>query len=216
MQVVHLPPVVKALIFDIDNTLYSHDGYCRLQVDLLIRRFAEHRGVSFDEARALIEEEKQRYTAEHEGAQTSIANIMSALGVSIKENARWRDELFNPEDYLNPDEKTIRAVKKLSSQFAIAAVTNNTVGIGRRTLTALGLQGLIPLVVGLDSCYVSKPAREPFETALRKLGASPGSSVSLGDRYDVDLQVPLSMGMGGILIEGSSDLHELPALLRRQ
>ena len=215
MQVFRLPTVVEALIFDIDNTLYSHDGYCRLQVELLVRRFAERRGVSFEDARALIEKEKHKYTAGHHGAQTSIANIMSALGVSIEENARWRDELFSPEDYLKPDEKTIGAVKKLSSLFALAAVTNNTVGIGRRTLTALGLHGLIPLIIGLDSCYVSKPAKEPFETALRELGASPCRSVSLGDRYDVDLEVPLSMGMGGILIEGSADLHALPAMLGR-
>ena len=213
MQVFHLPTSVKALIFDIDNTLYANEHYGRLQVELLIRRFAQRFHMSFEEAQSIIVKEKKTYAAGHEGSNTSIGNIMAMLGVSIEENAGWRDELFKPEDFLKPDERTIGVVNELSSCFAIAAVTNNTTAIGRRTLAALGLESLFPLVVGLDSCFVSKPAKEPFELVLSELQVSPQHSISLGDRYDVDLKVPLSMGMGGILVESLADLYELPELL---
>lgn len=213
MQVYHLPAVVTALLFDIDNTLYSNDAYASLQVELLIQRFATEKHIGFDEAEKLIDAEKARYAAANAGAKTSIGNIMSHLGVSLQENARWRDELFKPEEHLQPDEATIRAVRLICSRFAVAAVTNNTVGIGRRTLASLGLSGFFAVVIGLDTCFASKPAPEPFQTALRLLDTPPAGAVSVGDRYDVDLEVPLSMGMGGILIEELSDLHALPELL---
>lgn len=199
---------------DIDNTLYSNEVYYRLQIELLVNRFADWMGMSVQKAWDLLETEKKRYTSDNDGRQTSTGNIMQTLGVSLDENARWRDQLFKPEEHLTADGGTIAAVKELVSMCSIAAVTNNTVNIGRRTLAALDLDGLISVIIGLDTCFVSKPAREPFETALGMLEVSPLKAVSIGDRYDVDLEVPLSMGMGGILIDGLSDLYELPEILR--
>ena len=202
------------MLFDIDNTLYSNDVYCRLQIELLVKRFAGWKGISFEEARELLEAEKKRYTSENDGRQTSTGNIMLAMGVSLEENARWRDELFKPEEYLVADSGTIAVISELSLVYTVAAVTNNTVEIGRRTLAALGLDRLIPVIIGLDTCFVSKPAEEPFEAALHILEVPPHHAVSVGDRFEVDLEVPLSMGMGGILVEGLLDLYKLPGVLR--
>jgi FMN phosphatase YigB (HAD superfamily) len=92
-------------------------------------------------------------------------------------------------------------------------VTNNTEGIGRRTLRAIGIESRFEFVVGLESCGVSKPAREPFELALKKLGLDASDCISIGDRFDVDIEVPLAMGMGGILVSGVEDILELPGML---
>jgi len=213
MKVFSIPQDVKSLLFDIDNTLYSDDGYYQLQIELLLRRFAEQKKISPADAREMFEAEKKRYAAENGGKKTSTGNIMQAFGISLEENARWRDELFKPEDFLSEDGGTVAVFKRLVSSYSIAAVTNNTVGIGRRTLAVLGLADLIPVIVGLDTCFVSKPAEEPFEAALQILGCSPHNAVSVGDRYDVDLEIPLAMGMGGVLIENLSDLYALPEIL---
>lgn len=69
-------------------------------------------------------------------------------------------------------------------------------------------------VVGLDDTMVSKPAREPFELAARRLGVPAGDCVSVGDRYDVDLAVPLELGMGAVLVDGAEDVYRLPELFK--
>jgi phosphoglycolate phosphatase/putative hydrolase of the HAD superfamily len=208
-----LPPEPRALVFDIDNTLYSNDEYCTLQVELLVQRFARLKQISVAQAWDLIRREKELYSAKTDGGVTSTGNILAAFGVSLQESARWRDELFFPEDFVEYDEGTVAVIQKLAKTYKIAAVTNNTVGIGRRTLKCIGLDGLISIVIGLDTCYVSKPAAEPYEAALERLDTPASAAVSIGDRFDVDLAVPISMGMGGILIETHADLCELPAAL---
>jgi phosphoglycolate phosphatase/putative hydrolase of the HAD superfamily len=34
----------------------------------------------------------------------------------------------------------------------------------------------------------------------------------VGDRYDIDLALPLEMGMGAILVDGAADCRDLPEL----
>jgi phosphoglycolate phosphatase/putative hydrolase of the HAD superfamily len=44
------------------------------------------------------------------------------------------------------------------------------------------------------------------------LGADIAGCISIGDRYDIDLALPLKLGMGGILVDGVSDVYRLPAV----
>ena len=207
MKVYSIPKTVRALLFDIDNTLYRNDEYCNLQVELLLERFAERQGISIDEAKGRIDHEKRVM------GKSSTGNLMMRLGVSIEENARWRDELFHPDNYLVFDHELVAMMRVLRSRYLIAAVTNNTVGIGRRTLEVLGVGTMIRTVIGLDTCYISKPAVEPYARALSELAIPPGQAISVGDRYEVDIELPLQMGLGGILVECMEDLYGLPEFL---
>jgi len=213
MRLFSLQPAIKVLLFDIDNTLYVNKEYVDSQIKHLIWRFALYKQLTVQEAERLIEAEKERYAAKTGGKKNSLGNIMCKFGVSLQENARWRDEMFEPEAYLGIDDAVVDAVRSLAGRFSLAAVTNNTVAIGRRTLAAIGLADLIPAVVGLDTCFVSKPAAEPYQAALALLQLSPRDAVSIGDRYSVDLEIPISMGMGGILIEKLTDIYALPDVL---
>ncbi len=66
---------------------------------------------------------------------------------------------------------------------------------------------------GLDTCGVSKPHREPFLLAAEKSGVLAENCLSVGDRYDIDIALPLELGMGGILADGVRDVYKLPGLL---
>jgi phosphoglycolate phosphatase/putative hydrolase of the HAD superfamily len=68
-------------------------------------------------------------------------------------------------------------------------------------------------ITGLDTCMVSKPHRLPFRRAAESLGLAPEHCISIGDRYEIDIALPLDMGMGGILVEGVEDVYALPELL---
>ena len=39
--------------------------------------------------------------------------------------------------------------------------------------------------------------------------------LSVGDRYDIDIALPLELGMGGILVDGVEDVYRLPEILAR-
>jgi phosphoglycolate phosphatase/putative hydrolase of the HAD superfamily len=213
MKVFALPQEIKALLFDMDSTLYTHEEYARSQIDLPVRRLAGLRGKTFEELRDAIAGYRERWAAEHGGQQISLGNIFSAFGVSITESVRWREELYTPESFLKPDPRLREALERLRPGLAV--VTNNPVSIARRTLACLGIADLFQVIVGLDTCKVSKPHEAPFLKAAELIGAAPVSCVSVGDRYDIDIALPLKLGMGGVLVDGVDDVYELPAVLQK-
>jgi len=142
-----------------------------------------------------------------------LGNALAELGVSLPVSVEWRERLIRPEDWLTKDEKLLEVLTLLSGRYSLAAVTNNPRAVGLASLEALGVAACFRAVVGLDDTMVSKPARAPFELAARLLNSPPESCVSVGDRYDVDLAVPLDLGMGAVLVDGVEDVYNLPGIL---
>ncbi|MDR3138525.1 MAG: HAD family hydrolase [Treponema sp.] len=213
MQIYRLPPRSAALLFDMDSTLYTHPEYARAQVDPLIKRFGQKLGKDFPGARREIEDYRRNWAASHGGRTLSLGFVFAAYGITMEENIRWREESCEPGLYLKADPVLRDTLAVLASAFALAVVTNNPVSVARKTLDVLGVADLFKVLVGLDTCRVSKPHKAPFLKAAENLGLSPETCISVGDRYDIDLALPLELGMGGILVEGVGDVYKLPEVL---
>ena len=213
MKVYHLPPKIRALAFDMDLTLYSNAAYAQFQIDSLVKKMGERQGLSFDEMNRKVEEERKFWAASHGGKKPSLTNIMAGFGISIEENIRWRENSYEPGEFIKEDRRLRQTLKELSRVFILGVVTNNPVFTARKTLEALGVGECFPILVGLDTCLVTKPDEKPFMKFSELSGCPPESCVSIGDRYDIDLDLPLKMGMGAILVDGVEDVYGLPDVL---
>lgn len=219
METFNLPERPKALIFDIDATLYTCPEYAHEQIDAQVRHYAALNGITADEARRMVADFRRKWAAEHGGQKISLGNLLKSFGIPIETSIEWRKKLFDPADYLGRDERLMEAVGRLAERFALVCVTNNPVLPARRTLEVLGVDLLIPRIAGLDTCLESKPSRRLLETAMAWAAEDFGSEVraedciSVGDRFDIDLKLPIEMGMGGILVRGAEDVYDLPNLL---
>jgi phosphoglycolate phosphatase/putative hydrolase of the HAD superfamily len=203
-----------ALLFDMDNTLYTHDEYARTQIDLPIERLAKLRGKTFEQMNDEIIQYRKNWAASYDGKSISLGNTFLAFGVSIEENIRWREELCRPEDYLSKDKRLRSALLELGERFSLAIVTNNPVSVAIRTLSAIGVQDIIKNIAGLDTCRLSKPNIEIFLKAAAMCGVPACKCISIGDRFDIDIALPLELGMAGILVDGVEDVYKLPQLLK--
>lgn len=213
MKIYRIPDKCSAVIFDIDGTLYTCPAYVFEQIDSQVRHLGELRGITADEARTLVADFRKKYAAEHNGSQISLGNLLTCFGIPIQENIEWRKTLFSPEKYLHKDEKLIRALTDLARTKKLVCVTNNPVATARRTLKALGVDTIIPDIIGLDTCGKSKPDRKPFELAAHTAGSPLAECIAVGDRYDIDVALPLQMGMGGIVVSGVEEIYTLHELL---
>jgi len=212
MQVVALPDKVSGVVFDIDGTLYDSPEYAGGQISVLVERLAQTRGEPVDETWRAVEAWRDEHQANH-GVRQSIGNTFVAFGIPIEESVRWREELIHPEHFLEPDTELRRAMATLGTRYRLLALTNNPVSVGRRTLSALGVDDLIGDVVGLDTTWKSKPDTAPFLAAAERLGMDPAELVSVGDRYDVDIAPARVIGMGAILVHSVRDVYELVHVL---
>ena len=215
MKIYKIPTDLKAFIFDIDSTLYTNQAYAFEQVDCQVRQFAKERGITADEARRMVADYRKKFAAEHNGSKVSLGNTLLAFGVPISQSVEWRRELLEPADFLGRDEQLIEALKLLQEKYQLICVTNNPVLPARKTLDAIGISEFFPEIVGLDTCLKSKPAVEPFQTAVERLSKSAGEEIkaenclAVGDRYDMDIALPLEMGMGGILVNGVEEVYQI-------
>ena len=209
MKIYKIPENLKAIIFDIDSTLYTCPAYAHEQIDCQVREFARVRGISADEARKMVADYRKKFAAEHNGSKVSLGNTLVSFGVPIEQSVEWRNKLMAPEKYLTQDDKLKEELILLQKSFQLICVTNNPVLPARKTLEAIGVSEFFPEIVGLDTCYKSKPAVEPFMTAVERLGVKAEECLAVGDRYDMDIALPLEMGMGGILISGVEEVYQL-------
>ncbi|MCL1959129.1 MAG: HAD family hydrolase [Spirochaetes bacterium] len=201
------------VFFDMDCTLYTHDEYAQSQIDLPVMRLAQIQGKSFERMKSEVAEYRKTWADNHNGKAVSLGNIFLSFGIPIKDMVSMREELYRPEDYLAEDKRLRYALTRLASRYKLAVVTNNPVSVAVRTLSILGIHDILGIIVGLDTCYLSKPDKEIFLKAAQLCGVSPQQCISVGDRYDIDLAVPIELGMGGVLVDGVEDVYSLPDIL---
>ena len=209
MKTYNLPQNPKTLIFDIDSTLYTNAAYAFEQVDCQIRQFAKERGITADEARRMVADYRKQYSARNGGKKISLGNTLLAFGIPIAQSVEWRKTLMEPAAFLTRDEHLIQILEIWQQRYNLICVTNNPVFTARKTLEAIGVSEFFPEIVGLDTCLKSKPAMEPFEKACELTNTPPQECIAIGDRYDMDIALPLQMGMGGILVTGVEEVYEI-------
>lgn len=204
----NLPANPKTLIFDIDSTLYTNAAYAFEQIDCQVRQFARDRGITADEARKMVADYRAQFAAANNGKKISLGNILLAFGIPIEQSVEWRKTLMEPADFLKRDERLIQTLSALQQKYNLICVTNNPVFTARKTLDAIGISEFFPDIVGLDTCLKSKPAVEPFMKACELTNSTPQQCIAIGDRYDMDIALPLELGMGGILVTGVEEIYD--------
>lgn len=213
MKVYKIPEQLKCIIFDIDLTLYTNHAYALEQIDCQVREYARVNGMTAEQARQKVATYRKEYAKLHDGKKVSLGNTLLSFGVPIEQSIKWREELVFPEKYLHYDEKLVPIIKQLKEKYKLVCVTNNPVLPARKTLEVIGVSEFFPEIIGLDTCFKSKPAKEPFEQAAIRMGVNVDECLAVGDRYDLDVALPLQMGMGGIVVDGVEDVYMLPNLL---
>lgn len=219
MQKYNIPSNPKVLIFDIDATLYTCDEYANEQIDSQVRHWAKLNNMTNDEARKKVADFRKKWAEEHNGKKISLGNLFTHFGISIETSIEWRKTLFEPKDFLKKNEELAKALEILQKRFYMICVTNNPVEPARKTLEVIGISQYISEIVGLDTCMTSKPSQiildKAIELASKVLNKKINYSdcISIGDRYDIDLDLPIKLGMGGILVNGAEDVCKLVDIL---
>ncbi len=214
MKIFKIPQNLKAIIFDIDGTLYTCPEYVFEQVDVQIRHWSKINGWSNDEGRKKMSAFQENWSKEHGGKKISLGNAFTHFGISIEQSIEWRNSLLHPENFLKKNEELSAALEYLKSKYKLIALTNNPVAAAKKNLAAIGIENQITDIIGLDTCYKSKPAKEMLEKACKIGNCTCNQMLSVGDRYDIDLALPLEMGMGAVLTNGAEDVIKLTESLK--
>lgn len=203
---------LKALVFDLDGTLYVNNDLGREINMCACRYIAELKGMAVDEAKELLRETRKRLSAES-GIDSTLSHACMDLGGDLKElHRRFADEIV-PEPFLTRDERVIKLLQSLGSKFELSIYTNNNRRLSARIMEGIGVTGLFRQVLTIEDYWQPKPDREVLENIYSSLGRKPAECLFVGDRYDVDLRLPASMGSTVFLATSVEELLPLNKLL---
>ena len=202
----------ETIIFDIDSTLYTNKTYASEQIDVQIRFIADEMNMDYKVLKKQIESYRNE-EALKTGQKQSLGNTLIHFGIPLSKSIELREKLLKPELYIKKDYRLRKVLERLKTKYKLITVTNNPYIPAFKTLVAIGIQDLFIDIISLDKSGVSKPHQRPFELASQKAGSPWDRCISVGDRFSIDLEIPLKMGMGGILVTGVEEVYRLPEIL---
>ncbi|WP_137993147.1 HAD family hydrolase [Streptomyces vilmorinianum] len=227
---------IRAVLWDIDDTIFDYsradltgmrdhltaeglvDGFdsvdqalCRWQELTTIhwRRF-EAGGVDFQEQR-----------------RERVRDFLAAPRLTGAEADAWFERYiahYEAAWELFPD--AVPVLDMLASDYRHAVLSNSSIHNQDRKLRVLGVRDRFEAVVCAAELGVAKPAAEAFHAGCAALGLAPGEVVYVGDQPDIDARGAAEAGLTGVWLDRAdaggrpeltriTDLHQLPALLRR-
>jgi putative hydrolase of the HAD superfamily len=181
---------VKAIVFDLDGTLYQDDRLGEQVNQAACRYIASINGITVAKAEEMLQQ--ARNSISDPGGTLSRAVI--ALGGNLKDLHQRMCLDVHPEALLQEDPRVPELLKLLARRFELHLYTNNNRELSGRIMARLGVTGLFGKVFSIEDHWRPKPDRVALMAILEEIGRKPAETLFVGDRYEVDLALAASLG----------------------
>ena len=222
--------MIKAVIFDLDHTLFDRHGTLTAIVPALRRAFQVDPKLTDEEIAAVWCYADDRYV--YDGWSYILAYLKEkGVFLSPPEYPDYRSFIYRefarvavPFPYTLP---MLEGLKR--SGLLVGLVTNGQHALQYAKLAHTGLEYVFDEIIVSGDVGVEKPDREIFDLACEKLGLDPREAVYVGDNRRNDIDGAAGAGMRTVWIKSTnpgqsgryepdaviSDLRELPGVMRQ-
>lgn len=180
---------IKAIFFDIDDTLYDSTKLTTMARQNSIKAMIDS-GLSVkDEERLnsllnrIIKKHGPNYSRHYDKLLEAMGlerdPKIIASGVVAYERTK--------EGYLVPFAGVIPTLLKLKDRYSIGVISNGIAVKQWEKLIGLGIHHLFDVVATSEELGYKKPQKKIFLFAIEKLGFTPGECVMVGNRLDTDV-----------------------------
>lgn len=193
---------LQAIVFDLDDTLYSERDYVLSGFRAVADWAAVNLGIDRDRG---IETLFDLYAA---GVRNNTFNQW--LAIHQIENteviAKLLDVYRSHVPTISPFSESIDLLTSLTKSYKIGLVSDGYLQVQQRKWSALGLAYFFDAVVFSDSLGREhwKPSMAPFKLVLEQLNVDPASSVYIGDNPLKDFFGARQLGMFTIWVKRSN------------
>jgi putative hydrolase of the HAD superfamily len=203
---------IQSLVFDLDGTLYKSDGLAKEIQTMAAALVADTRGVSLKEGRMLLQKSKQRLMESLEQEPT-LTQTCQTLGIEVAEFHRAMQQQVRPERYLDADPILQALLESLAEECNLYLYTNNSLPMTEKILALLGIESLFRRLYTIEFSWTPKPDSETLQRVLEDIGGPPESFLFVGDREQIDLKVPRTLGIPTLLVTETADLLQIHQIL---
>lgn len=190
--------MLKAILFDVDNTLLDFSGFKR-QTALAAAQAMRKAGVSSNEE-SLYKKIFEVYEKNGIEYQRTFGDVLYSLEVNphVIERAKQAAIIaYTKKKYecLKPRPKAIQLLSSLQNNYKLGIVTDAPRDKAWQRLILAGLDGFFFPVVSFNDTLEHKPSITPFRRALALLKLNPNEALFVGDNPERDILGAKKVGM---------------------
>ncbi|MEM3368480.1 MAG: HAD family hydrolase [Nitrososphaerales archaeon] len=166
---------IKAILFDLDGTLWNEQPFKKLALKELFYSIAKKNKITIKKAQEIFE--KYILEAERKGIVYNWVTVFKQLGdLSYIDILKKQKKLIRPYPYVK------RTLSYLNKKYICAIVTDGARDYTLLKLHFLSLIRYFSLIVTTDDTHSMKPSPRPYFFALNKLKLDPKDCLVVGDQ----------------------------------
>lgn len=199
---------IKAVIFDLDNTLINRNlmfrKYC---ADLADRYLPEN-----IDRKAVIEEAVVLDGGGYGDRAVLYSTLCDKWGMSVGREileAHWGDGM---DQYIEVFDDSVEVLKSLKKKYKLGILTNGKIYVQNNKIKAAGFGELFDSICVSQAIGVAKPDKKAFDIACAELGVEPSETVYVGDYYLNDIEGSQNAGLNAIWYTYKSDEGDIASL----
>ncbi len=194
--------MIKAVFFDIDDTLYDTSGFAELARKAALRAMIDaglpltHQD-AYTLLREIIKEKGSNYNKHFNILTKRVLGeenpLLIALGMITYHNVKFALLRLFPDTM-----STLIYLKK--NNYQLGAISNGLTIKQWEKLIRLGLYHFFDDVVTSQEAGSEKPDIEIFQMALNRMGCQAEKSIMVGNKFNEDIIGATNAGMSAILV----------------
>ena len=199
-------PPLKAVLFDLDNTVLDRTAAFRRFVDVFLQNYFRHSNGSQELAGRIVELDRDGYKDKRE------------LFAELIEELAWErtpglEELmdFYKTEYVNsavPMERAKDVLRHVRGKYKTGLVTNGGTEVQHGKIDRLGIRDDFDVILVSQEAGVKKPDPSIFAMAIDRLGVRPEECVFVGDHPVNDIEGAHQAGMRTIWLQVNQPWRE--------
>ena len=194
--------MIRSVFFDMDDTIYDTSGFATIARRAAVKSMV-HNGLNcseqegYDRLLEIVKDKGSNYD-KHFNILTEDINgkadpLIVVSGIITYHNTKFSMLKLEPESF-----SVLLYLK--SKGYKVGLITNGKELKQWEKLVRLGVYPFFDDVVTSESIGIEKPDPEIFRTAMDRLNVTAGTSVMIGNNFDVDIMGALNSGMQAMLI----------------
>ncbi|GAB4303487.1 MAG: HAD family hydrolase [Desulfuromonadia bacterium] len=196
---------VTTIVFDQDGTIYDAPAMGEAVLSSACDFVAERFDLDREGGRRMIDEARRR-VREKRGVTPTLSLAVLELGLPLSDLHDHFARTVEPACHLTRDPRVVEMFDRLRRRYRLILYTNNNRVLTGKILEALGLTGVFGEIVTIEDSWRPKPDRETLEMIFHRHGVIPHETFFVGDREDIDITLPVSLGSRGVVVSTIDDL----------
>jgi HAD superfamily hydrolase (TIGR01509 family) len=190
-------PDLKAILFDVDDTLFDRNGAQLMALDVIAREFRDlFAGIDRQELVDAFLESDRLTTLEFYGGIPTIKNVrvrraqvfLDLLGLDGAQADALAELYVEVYPRMNaPVDGAVALVEALAPRFQLGVISNSLPDVQYQKLETLGIRHFFECIVLSEEFGIRKPDPAIFWHATGLLGREPDECLYVGDSYTADV-----------------------------